>query len=185
VKRQGKPEVGPTLRRAKPGSLHAVEKVAPNLGWAAADAPTSGAVGEAAGLHGARKGGGLLGAMARRIGLGASGDPSRSDQAAQVGHKRLTPKPAGIFVNHVHQPRLLAKAPSPSFRSAQRKAEPTPEATGQQRLSEALHQAAGRIGEFLKSSPVGTMLRAVEGLQDAMAAKATERLKNELFFLKV
>jgi hypothetical protein len=182
VKRHERAEVAPRIRRANLNALSAVENLAPALGGAAGSPEVSAEVGSAAGLKGTRKGGGVLGAVvARELSFGA-----QSGTAAQEAQKAKAPglglKAPIVFVNNVHQPILLGPAPRP--RPA-RASERTPEAEGQRRLNTALHETTGRIAEFLRDSNVGKMLKAVDGLQEALATKATERLRTERFFLQI
>jgi hypothetical protein len=180
VKRQPKAEVAPRIRRANLSALTAVENLAPALGGAAGSPEIAAEVGQAAGLKGARKGGGILGAVvAHELSFGSKGDASSSE----VERTKRTPMPlktAAVFVNNVHQAVMLGPAPPPR---APKSLDRSPDAVGQRRLTEALHQSSGPVAEFLKDSNVGRMLRAVDGLPTALAVKAAERLKTERFFL--
>jgi hypothetical protein len=138
-------------------------------------------IGMTAGMKGSPKGGGLLGAVvAKELSFSNKRDLAKTElQRSKVGGSPS--KGPTIFLNQVHRPVMLGPTPAP--RTPVQSAS-TPEASGQKKLGEALQSAAGKIGEFLKSSKVGQMLRSVDGLQEALATKATERLKSEQFFLR-
>jgi hypothetical protein len=180
VKLQVRTEVAPRVRRANLNALSAVENLAPALGGAAGSPQLAAEVGQAAGLRGARKGGGVLGAIvAHELSFGG-----KEDATAEGLHRAKKPTPPAkapaIFFNSIQQPVMLGPAPAPRRPKA---AERTPESAGRKRLSDAIHETTGQVARFLQDTNVGKMLRAVDGLQDALAVKAAERLKTERFFL--
>jgi hypothetical protein len=182
-RRHRKEEVCRKVRRAKPGAIQRLQSIAPALGGAAGSPEVSGGVGAGAGLRELRRGGGVLGAIvARQLGLAAGDQP-----ASQPNGAGRTPRPAqrgpAVFFNNVHQPTMLSPAPAP----ARARAGSGPAALcsiGQQRLSEVLQARAGGVGDLLQGSNVGRMLKAVEGLQDALSTRAADRLQAERYFLR-
>lgn len=176
VKQQAKSEMAPRIRRANLSALAAVENLAPALGGAAGSPQVAAEVGMAAGLKSMPKGGGVLGAVvAKELSFGSKRDAAASE--IQKSKAAGSPgKGPAIFLNHVHHPVMLG--PSQTSRPSA-KAPATPESLGQKKLSEALQSAAGKIGEFLKQSDVGKALRKIEGLPEALAAKAQKRIDAE------
>jgi hypothetical protein len=180
TKPRGKPELSPRLHRATPGCLSAVESVAPSLGRAAGDPAASAEVGEAAGLRSVRKGGGVLGAVLARKLSPDSGEPGPAARELQLSKKEPALRPASFFLassrSALSDPAWAEVAPGIDRGPA---AGRSAEAIGRKRLEHALSAAGGRIGEFLRSSSIGPLLQAVDGMHSALGTRAAERMRLE------